>query len=149
MQVSAQMEDYLEAIGNFCNTRGFARVKEISSNLKVSTASVVSAIKNLKKLGLVKQEYYGYITLTPKGELISNSVINRHKILANFLENVLGLDKKLASIDACKIEHAVGDETLERLRAVALFIEEEVHRDLKWKKEFGKFYKKYKSQKVL
>ena len=143
MDLSAQMEDYLEVIGGLCRTNGIARVKEISSRLKVTGPSVVGALRTLKTKNLVRQERYGFIRLTGEGERIAASVQARHDVLAHFLETILGLDPETASADACRIEHAVSPETVRRLRAAAEFIRDEAHADLDWKKEFRAFYVKY------
>lgn len=136
------MEDYLEVIYQLCQEDGLARVKDIATRLAVTNSSVVGAIKNLKLQNLVHQERYGYIQLTNRGQELAAVVLHRHEILSNFLEKILGLDPETASRDACKIEHAVSQETVRRLRAVAEFIETETHEDLEWRKEFHRFLQK-------
>jgi DtxR family Mn-dependent transcriptional regulator len=143
MQLSAPMEDYLEAIGQLCAKNGVARIKDIAAKLEVSMASVVGAMKSLKRKGLVEQEHYGYVSLTVPGSRAAQSIIHRHQVLSHFLEKILGLDRETASRDACRIEHAVGPETVKRLRAAAAFIESEAHDDLDWGREFRKFYRKH------
>ena len=140
MNLSPQMEDYLEVIGGLCRSHGIARVKDISSRMKVTGPSVVGALRTLKTKNLVSQERYGFIRLTDEGERIATSVQARHDVLAHFLEAILGLDPETASTDACRIEHAVSPETVRRLHAAAEFIRDEVHADLDWKKEFRAFY---------
>ncbi len=134
------MEDYLEAVGELCNQKGAARVKDIASKLNVTTPSVVSAIKNLKRKQLVEQERYGFVRLTRQGEKTARSIIRRHQVLYHFLINVLGLDYETASKDACRIEHAVSKQTLERLLAAADYIEQESRQGLNWSYEFQKYY---------
>jgi len=53
------------------------------------------------------------------------------------------LDHETASVDACKIEHAVSAETVRRLRAVAEFIRQEPQINVEWEKEFKRFYREY------
>lgn len=141
-KLSSQMEDYLEVIYQLCQEDGLARVKDIAARLAVTNSSVVGAIKNLKLQNLVHQERYGYIRLTNRGQELAAVVLHRHEILSNFLEKILGLDPETASRDACKIEHAVSQETVQRLRAVAEFMERETHEDLEWRKEFHRFLQK-------
>jgi DtxR family Mn-dependent transcriptional regulator len=137
--LSAQMEDYLEAISNLCRDGGVARVRDIARRLEVSTASVVGALRSLKDKGLAEQEPYGYVSLTDSGGKAASSVVHRHEVLRGFLENVLGLDPGAASEDACRIEHAVSPETLARLAAMAEFLLGDAHEDLDWPREFRKF----------
>jgi DtxR family Mn-dependent transcriptional regulator len=137
------MEDYLEAIYNLCRTEGVARVKAIADRLEVTNPSVVGAIRRLKDRNLVIQERYGYVRLTDAGEKIAGGIMHKHEVLSKFLEEILGLDPETASRDACRIEHAVSPETVQRLRAVAEFIEREPQINVDWQKEFKRFYRSY------
>jgi len=141
--LSSQMEDYLEAIYHLCRDEGVARVKAIADRLEVTTPSVVGAIRKLKDRHLVIQEPYGYVRLTLEGEEIGGAISHNHEVLSDFLKDVLGLDHETASVDACKIEHAVSPETVSRLRAVAEFIKQEPQINVDWEKEFKRFYREY------
>jgi DtxR family Mn-dependent transcriptional regulator len=138
-KLSSQMEDYLETIYHLCQHEGVARVKGIAGRLGVTTPSVVGAIKNLKRRKLVSQELYGYVRLTEEGEEIAEKVIHRHEVLTSFFEKFLGLDFEAASRDACRIEHAVSSETVQRLRSIAEFIEREPQVNQDWMKKFRQF----------
>jgi DtxR family transcriptional regulator, Mn-dependent transcriptional regulator len=140
-QLSAQMEDYLEAILELCGDHGVARVKHISERLGVTRPSVVGAIRSLKRRQLVEQEPYGFVRLTAEGEDLARAVAHRHEVLSDFLENVLGLDGELAARDACKIEHAASAETIQRLRAAAELLQSETRAGNSWAKAFAKFYR--------
>ena len=142
-KLSSQMEDYLEAIFHLCREEGVARVKAIADRLEVTNPSVVGAIRKLKNRNLVIQEPYGYVRLTMEGEEIASAITHRHEVLSDFLKDILGLDHETASVDACKIEHAVSPETVRRLRAVADFIKQEPQINVDWEKEFKRFYREY------
>jgi DtxR family Mn-dependent transcriptional regulator len=141
--LSSQMEDYLEAIYHLCRDEGVARVKAIADRLEVTTPSVVGAIRKLKDRNLVIQEPYGYVRLTREGEEIGGAISHNHEVLSDFLKDILGLDHETASVDACKIEHAVSPETVRRLRAVAEFIKQGPQINVDWEKEFKRFYREY------
>ncbi len=141
--LTSQMEDYLEAIYHLCRDEGVARVKAIADRLEVTTPSVVGAIRKLKDRNLVIQEPYGYVRLTMEGEEIGGAISHNHEVLSDFLKEILGLDHETASVDACKIEHAVSAETVRRLRAVAEFIRQEPQINVDWEKEFKRFYREY------
>jgi DtxR family transcriptional regulator, Mn-dependent transcriptional regulator len=141
--LTSQMEDYLEAIYHLCRDEGVARVKAIADRLEVTTPSVVGAIRKLKDRNLVIQEPYGYVRLTMEGEEIGGAISHNHEVLSDFLKEILGLDHETASVDACKIEHAVSPETVKRLRAVAEFIRQEPQINVDWEKEFKRFYREY------
>jgi DtxR family Mn-dependent transcriptional regulator len=139
-KLSSQMEDYLETIYHLCQGEGVARVKTIAARQGVTTPSVVGAIKNLKRRKLVRQELYGYVRLTDEGEKIAEKVIQCHELLTHFFEKFLGLDSETASRDACRIEHAVSPETVQRLRSIAEFIEREPQINREWMNKFRQFY---------
>jgi DtxR family Mn-dependent transcriptional regulator len=141
--LSSQMEDYLEAIYHLCRDEGVARVKAIADRLEVTTPSVVGAIRKLKDRNLVIQEPYGYVRLTLEGEEIGGAISHNHEVLSDFLKDILGLDHETASVDACKIEHAVSPETVRRLRAVAEFIKQGPQVNVDWERKFKRFYREY------
>ena len=139
MDLTPPMEDYLEAVFLLCRDGGVARVKQVASHLSVSTPSVVKAVRALKERGLIDQERYGYLKLTPEGERIAAEIMARHEFLVTFLEQVLGVDATAAVQDACRIEHVVSPDTLSRLRALAAFLLHGGHPDLRWREEFEAF----------
>ena len=55
------------------------------------------------------------LTLTEEGETYAKAVFDRHLTLTKFLIS-LGVDEKIAEEDACKIEHVISDETLEKIK---------------------------------
>jgi len=117
MKLSANMEDYLEAVSFCANAEGVARVSDIRDMLGVKTPSVTGAVKALAEAGYVLHQPYGGIELTAKGRRAAEDVKKRHAILSRFLRQVLGVNPKTADMDACKMEHAVSRETLEKLHA--------------------------------
>lgn len=139
MILTPPLEDYLETIGELCHEGGGARVKDVAARRAVSNPSVVRALRTLKRERLVVQEPYGLIRLTGRGQRVAGAILRRHRILADFLQNVLGLDAETAAQDACRIEHAVSPRTVRRLRAAARFLGGEAHADLDWRREFALF----------
>jgi DtxR family Mn-dependent transcriptional regulator len=137
--LSPQLEDYIEVIGEVCRDSGVARVKDIATRMDVTNPSVVRALRALKRQGLVEQERYGFVRLTDDGQRVAGSVLLRHEVLADFLENVLCLDAATAAEDACRMEHAISPQTLDRLRAIVAFTRSEAGDGLDWRREFGRF----------
>lgn len=113
--LSSNMEDYLEAISLACNEEGLARVTDVRDLLGVKTPSVTGALKVLAEKGYLKHEPYRGVTLTAKGRRAAEDVKKRHGILSRFLTEVIGVGPKTADIDACKMEHTVSRETLDKL----------------------------------
>ena len=117
MKLSANMEDYVEAVLFCANKDGLARVSDIRDLLGVKTPSVTGALKLLAQNGYVIHQPYGGVQLTSNGRRAAQDVKKRHAILSRFLTQVLGVTPKTADMDACKMEHAVSKETLEKLHA--------------------------------
>ena len=115
VKLSPSMEDYLRAIHSLENEVGHVRVKDIAEKLDIKAPSVSSALKNLEKQDLVCHQRYDLVELTEKGAQIAEDICSRHRVVKNFLSQVLGLDAKIAEKDACGIEHAISPETLNSL----------------------------------
>ena len=115
-EIGEASENYLEAILRLEDESKKVRSVDVANALDVSRPSVNKAIKNLKKAGLVDQEHYGSITLTPKGREIAERISGTHKIFKTFLVDILGISEDTADKDACKMEHDVSYETMCRLK---------------------------------
>lgn len=121
--LSANMEDYLEAIYILSGDSGVARVKDISRQLEVKSSSVSSALKVLSAKGLVEHERYGYAQLTEAGRKEASKVLRRHKTLIKFLTDILDINMSDAKKDACRIEHSLSPDTFKRLTKFMTFVE--------------------------
>lgn len=117
-KMSMSIEDYLEAIVMLGGTTQQAvRSVDVARELEVSKASVNKAVATLKTRGLLDQPFYGDITLTEDGFEYGQAVLERHHLLAIFLTDVLGIPKERAEEEACKMEHAISDESFENWKA--------------------------------
>ncbi len=116
VNLSASLEDYLEAILNVADRDGVARSKDISASLRVAKPSVTGALKLLAKRGFVNYKPYGCVTLTQKGVLQAGRVAQRHEIIKSFFMDVLGVDGTIAQKAACKAEHLLGPVIISRMR---------------------------------
>ncbi len=117
--LSQSLEDYLEAAYELSRAEGFVRATRISERLKVSKPSVSSAVKQLAARGLLEQEPYGYIKLTPAGLKAGAEITGRHCLLKDFFMDILGMDEAQAETDACRAEHALSRGALARVQALA------------------------------
>ena len=114
--MTKSLEDYLEAIYNLASNEKGACVRSVASRLGVKMPSVVKAVRDLKRMGLVNQQPYGPIELTPDGLKVAYDVQKRHVLLRSFLEK-LGVSIANADRDACLMEHILSAETLDRIRS--------------------------------
>ena len=116
-KLSASSQDYLEAILELSLQDDKVRSVDIAQKLNVSRASVNKAIGVLKQAGYIMQERYSDIYLTESGRQAALDVKERHSALKSFLVNSLGVSELTAEKDACKMEHSVSAETLEKLKS--------------------------------
>ncbi len=121
-ELSATMEDYLEAIYRLEMQRGTVRVKDIAAAMAVKMPSVTSALQTLAEQGAISYTPYRPVEFTAEGRRIAKGVYNRHQALCEFLTDILQLDPRTAEAEACSMEHSVGGETLMRLLTLIDFI---------------------------
>lgn len=144
------MEDYLETISSLKENNKVARVKDISRSLNVKASSVTSALANLSKNNLVIHEKYGYVQLTPEGEKLAKVIAKKHSILNKFLTKILDINPKIATEDACKMEHSISTQTFEKLTKFMEFIEASpVNGKPEWLKGFDYYLETGKRRKCV
>jgi DtxR family Mn-dependent transcriptional regulator len=114
-KLSGNMEDYLETIHLIGEKQAGVRVRDVAKRLDITMPSVTGALKNLQRQGLVSHPRYDRIDLTSEGKRIAKEVFNRHKVIREFLIQVLGIDSETAERDACGMEHFISGTTLDRL----------------------------------
>lgn len=104
-------EDYVEAIAELIDTRGEARVRDLSRLMGVSHVTVSRIVSRIAGEGLVDAKPYRPITLTPAGRKLAEGTRRRHEVVLGFLL-AIGVPESQASIDAEGIEHHVGAATI-------------------------------------
>ena len=112
-------EDYLERIHELIEEKGYARVVDIASSLKVKQASVTSMVQKLGEAGYLKYEKYRGLVLTGAGERLARKITRRHRLLTDFLK-LLGLDEQVIYHDVEGMEHHISPPTLRAIEALAL-----------------------------
>ena len=110
MKVHESAENYLETILVLGLKGEKVRSIDIVNELEYSKPSVSIAMKNLRTKGYIVMDEDGYITLTGKGRKIADSMYERHVAISNWLV-LLGVDRKTAVQDACKMEHAMSEKS--------------------------------------
>ncbi len=136
---SQSAEDYLERIHELIEAKGYARVVDIASSLKVRQASVTSMVQKLGRAGFVKYEKYRGLILTDKGREVARNIQHRHATLSRFF-SLFGLDADTQRADIEGIEHHLSPATLEILADLAGFFEQspEALRAFKQSRKRGK-----------
>jgi len=110
LKVHESAENYLETILVLGLKGEKVRSIDIVNELEYSKPSVSIAMKNLRTEGYIVMDEDGYITLTGKGRKIADSMYERHVAISNWLV-FLGVDRKTAVRDACKMEHAMSEKS--------------------------------------
>jgi DtxR family transcriptional regulator, Mn-dependent transcriptional regulator len=133
------MENYLEAIYNLDHEKRVVRVKDIAKRLGVKMPTVTNMLKTLNDRGLINYERYEFLELTDKGEGVGKEIDKRHRILRDFLTDILGIDFEKADEEACCMEHAIGPGTMDRLVAFMAFIQACPRTGENWLERFEEF----------
>jgi Mn-dependent DtxR family transcriptional regulator len=116
-------EDYLERIHELIQEKGYARVVDIASSLKVKQASVTSMVQRLGDLGYLKYEKYRGLILTKQGREVARQIQRRHETLSRFF-SLFGIDTETQRRDIEGIEHYLSPATVEILADLAQFFED-------------------------
>lgn len=116
MNINESAENYLETILILSKIYPVVRGVDIANELGFKKSSVSVAMKNLREKNYITVSDMGYITLTEAGLEIAEMIYERHLLLTSWLEQ-LGVDKEIASQDACKIEHVISKESFKALKA--------------------------------
>ena len=115
MNIHESAEDYLETILILSETLPVVRSVDIATELGYKKSSVSVAMKNLREKEHIRVTKEGYIYLTEAGKKIAEMIYERHKFLTKWLVD-MGVDEKIASEDACRIEHVISAESFAALK---------------------------------
>lgn len=115
MSVHESGEMYLEAILVLSKQNGFVRSVDVSEYLGYSKPSVSRAMGILRNGEYIVMDKDGSITLTDSGRAIAEKIFERHTVLTKMLVR-LGVSVETAAADACKMEHAISDESFEAIK---------------------------------
>ena len=85
MKIQESAENYLETILILKKRIGNVRSIDIVNELEFSKPSVSVAMKNLRTNGYIEMDPSGYITLTEKGKVIADTMLERHNLLSDWL----------------------------------------------------------------
>ena len=116
MSVHESGEMYLEAILVLTKKLGFVRSIDVSEYLGYSKPSVSRAMGILRSGDYIIMEKDGSITLTDTGREIAEKIYERHTVLTKVLVQI-GVSPETAAADACKLEHAISDESFQAIKA--------------------------------
>ena len=110
MRLQESGEMYLEAIYVLSKAQTMVRSIDVSEYLGYSKPSVSRAVGLLKTGGYITVENDGGLVLTDSGREIAEKIFERHTLLTRLLVR-MGVSQEVAAADACRLEHAISDES--------------------------------------
>jgi DtxR family Mn-dependent transcriptional regulator len=117
MLASQTVENYLKAIyvaqGARENPEGLVPMGQIATALGVVPGTATTMVKTLAESGLVRYEPYLGVRLTEAGERLAALVLRRHRLIEQFLVQVLGMNWSEVHEEAERLEHAVSERLID------------------------------------
>lgn len=136
--LTASLEDYLEAIFWVIADKGAARGRDVAKRLGVKASSVTGALRTLADKAYINYAPYELITLTATGLEEAKKIIRRHEVLKDFFTEVLWIDPDLAEEGACKMEHGIPKEIVDRLVTFTEFVQSCPRAGKDWLRQFAR-----------
>ena len=115
MHIQESGEMYLETIFVLLKEKNLVRSVDVAEHMGYSKPSISRAMGLLKKGGFIEIAPDGAITLTDSGTEVAEKIYERHTLLSQLLVQ-LGVSPETAAEDACKLEHAISDESFEAIK---------------------------------
>ena len=117
MKIHASGEDYLEAIPILQKQMGESAVRsvDLARHMGFSKPSICHAVGLLRDGSFLVMDKDGFLHLTDKGREVAGKIYERHRFFTEQLIAV-GVDEVTAEKDACRIEHAISDESFQKLK---------------------------------
>ena len=115
MNIHESGQMYLETILVLSKKKANVRSIDVANHTGYSKPSVSRALGILKKGDMISIDSDGYIHLTDAGKSLAEGVYVRHEVLMKALM-ILGVTQDTAEEDACRIEHYISQETVEKLK---------------------------------
>ncbi|MBR2435200.1 MAG: metal-dependent transcriptional regulator [Lentisphaeria bacterium] len=118
-QLTESLEDYLETIAELIAEEGHAHTKKIAERLNVRMPSVTSILQQLEQMNYITYRPRYPVVLTAEGKQAADRVIRRHQVLHKFFLDILGLPFDKAEETACRVEHSIEEEDIERFELLS------------------------------
>lgn len=109
------VEEYVEGIFRLQSEVDKVSTGEIATYMCVSAGSASAMVKKLAEMGLVHHVPYQGIRLTDLGEKLAKQMTRAHRVLERFLVDELGLPWNDVHELACKLEHYIADDIIDRI----------------------------------
>ena len=101
------MQEYLETLYRLEESGTPAKTGEIAKHLGVAPASVTDMLQRLERADLIVYAPYHGAELTASGRSVGRRQLEKHRIMQAFLQEVCGMEHRLAHDAACAMEHTI------------------------------------------
>ena len=121
MLPSSTVENYLKALYQAEATlddKGLVAMGQLATAVRVAPGTATTMVKALAESGLVEYEPYLGVRLSPAGTKLAALVLRRHRLIEQFLVEVMGMSWAEVHEDAEQLEHVVSDRLVERMDAM-------------------------------
>ena len=112
----ASGEDYLEAVLVLQKEKGMVRSVGVARYMEVSKPSVCHAVATLKDGGFLTMDEDVSLRLTDIGREVAEQTYEKHCFFTHLLIDA-GVEPKTAEQDACRMEHAISDNSFQKMKA--------------------------------
>ena len=112
-------QNYLKAIflAQYHQEQHGVKIKQVATQLDISSAAVTDQVKKLVAEGFVKQLSNRSLVLTQEGEKIAIKMVRYHRLWETFLSDVLGLAWDQIHDEAERLEHACSSVLIDKIDA--------------------------------
>lgn len=131
--LSPSLEDYLEEIYRISQSGVSIRVTDVASCLNVSLPSVTNALKKLDESDYIEYRRYRDIILTEKGKELGSFLVERNRVIREFLIRIGSVCDVVAEAEA--MEHYL---SLPTITAIINFVKFTEQNPL-WLEEYKRF----------
>ena len=108
-------EDYLEAILLLQKEKEIVRSVDVARHMGVSKPSVCHAVNSLKDGGFLVMDEDRFLHLTDVGRDVAEKTYEKHCFFTHLLIDA-GVEPKTAEQDACRMEHAISDNSFQKMK---------------------------------
>ncbi len=115
---------HLMAVHQLKNEIGYARTTDISKQLNITRGSVSITLNRLKENGYITFDKNKHISLTQKGQHFVEDVLRKRATVKQFFQNALFMKEEQATKCACKLEHVITDDVIDRLEKFSNYMVE-------------------------
>lgn len=115
-KLHASGEDYLEAVLVLQKEKGMVRSVDVARHIGVSKPSVCHAVNTLKDGGFLVMDEDHFLRLTDVGQEVAEKTYEKHCFFTQLLVNA-GVEPKTAEQDACRMEHAISDDSFQKMKS--------------------------------